>query len=500
MAVGPCGERAVVSPAVPAGAARPSARLVLGTVSLATFFVSLSSSTLSVAVPAIVRHFDASALTATFIVLTPSAVSTSLMLIMGRAGDLAGRRAAYLAGIGGFTVASLLAGIAPSPLLLIGLQACQAVGTAVIWANSAAILLDLLPADRVNHGLGIYIASISVAELIGPSVGGAIAGTAGWRWIFLLNVPVGLACWLLGRAVLQPGGRPERPASVDLPGGALLLVGLAGLIVSLSLAQTSGWSAPAVLGGAAAAVALLGAFVLLELRIANPLIDLRMFRNRSLSLAMASGLANAMAQWSPVLLMALYFQAVAGDSPIVAGLKVTPLPVCSGIAAVSAGWLTRRLRPDTLAVTGSVIAFSGLAVLALTIDAGYPANLAALVLIGTGSGLFGPSNTNVVMARAPQTSTGLINGTRLMLQNVGWVTSTAVVLTLVTAPLPAGLRREFFAGTASRVSPAAAASLMSGYTHAIFLLAALALTGALTSLASRASARGPRAPSGVDQA
>ena len=195
-------------------ATRPSARLVLGTVALATFFVSLSSSTLSVAVPAIVRNFGASALTATFIVLTPAAVSTSLMLIMGRVGDIVGRRAAYLAGIGGFTVASLLAGVAPTPLLLICLQACQAVATAVIWANSAAILLDLLPADRVNHGLGIYIASISVAELIGPSVGGAIAGTAGWRWIFLLNVPVGVACFLLGRTVLRPtAGRSARRPS-----------------------------------------------------------------------------------------------------------------------------------------------------------------------------------------------------------------------------------------------------------------------------------------------
>jgi predicted MFS family arabinose efflux permease len=476
----------VATTAVAECATRPSARLVLGTVALATFFVSLSSSTLSVAVPAIVRDFGASALTATFIVLTPAAVSTSLMLIMGRAGDIVGRRAAYLAGIGGFTVASLLAGVAPTPPLLIGLQACQAVATAVIWANSAAILLDLLPADRVNHGLGIYIASISVAELIGPSVGGAIAGTAGWRWIFLLNVPVGVACFLLGRTVLRARGRPERPASVDVPGGALLLVGLAGLIVSLSLAQTSGWSAPAVFGGAAAAAALLGAFVLLELRTRDPLIDLRMFRDRPLSLAMASGFANSMAQWSPVLLMALYFQAVAGDSPIVAGLKVTPLPVCSGIAALSAGRLARRLRPDTLAVAGSAIAFLGLAILAPTIDTGYPANLIALVLIGAGGGLFGPSNTNVVMARAPRTSTGLINGTRLMLQNVGWVTSTAVVLTLVTAPLPAALRREFFAGTASQVSPAAAASLMTGYTHAIFLLAVLALAGSVTSLASRA--------------
>jgi hypothetical protein len=213
-----------------------------------------------------------------------------------------------------------------------------------------------------------------------------------------------------------------------------------------------------------------------------------MFRNRSLSMSMASGFANAMAQWSPVLLMVLYFQAVAGDSPIIAGLKVTPLPILSGAAAAAAGRLTRRARPDTLAVAGSAIACLGLGVLAVTLEHGYPGILAALALIGIGSGLFGPSNANIVMHRAPRVSAGLINGTRLMLQNVGWVTSTAVVLTLVTAPLAAGERRQFFAGTASRVSHAAVLSLTSGYLHAIILLAALALAGSLTAAASRSAA------------
>ena len=458
---------------------------MLAAVSLATFLVSLSSNTLSVAVPSVVRDFDASALTAAFIVLTPSCVSTSLMLTMGRLGDLAGRRTIYLTGIGVFTTASLLAGMAPAPWLLVLLQVCQAAGTATIWANSAAILLELLPADRVNHGLGIYIASISIAELIGPSVGGVIADVAGWRWIFLLNVPVGIACWLLGRSVLQPDVRPSRRPSIDVPGNVLILAGLAGLIVSLSLAQDSGWAAPVVLCGAGSGVGLLCLFVARELRARDPLLDLRILRNRSLSLAMASAFANAMAQWSPVLLMVLYFQAVSGDSPIIAGVKVTPLAVVSAAAAASAGRLTKRVRPDNLAVAGSVIAFLGLAFLTIALRHGYPWILVSLMLIGAGGGVFGPSNANIVMLRAPQVSAGVINGTRLMLGNVGWVLSTAVVLTLVTAPVAAGLRREFFAGTASRVSHATALSLLTGYGHAIILLAAFALAGSLTALASR---------------
>src|SRR5262249_30704095 len=158
------------------------------------------------------------------------------------------------------------------------LEACEAVGIATIWANSAAILLDLLPEDRVNHGLGIYIASISVAELIGPSAGGALVSAGGWRWIFLLNVPVGVACWLLGRTVLRTEARqPERRPKLDLPGNALVLTGLGGLIVSISLGQTSGWLAPAVIGGIAGAAMLLAVFVVIELKSRDPVIDLHMF-------------------------------------------------------------------------------------------------------------------------------------------------------------------------------------------------------------------------------
>ena len=196
---------------------RVSPSLALAAVSLTAFFVGLSSTMLSVAVPAIVRHFQAGALAAVFVILAPSVTSTALMLSMGRIGDLVGRRNVYLAALGAFTVASLLAAVAPSVWLLIALEACQAIGTAAIWANNAALVLELVPQSRANHALGLYFASISVSQLIGPSVGGAIAGTLGWRWIFLLSVPVGIISLLACRAVLPaaqaaagPAGRPSR--------------------------------------------------------------------------------------------------------------------------------------------------------------------------------------------------------------------------------------------------------------------------------------------------
>jgi hypothetical protein len=203
---------------------------------------------------------------------------------------------------------------------------------------------------------------------------------------------------------------------------------------------------------------------------------------------MASACANAMAQWSPVLLMVLYFQAVSGDSALQAGLRITPLPVVSVLAAVSAGRLSRRLRTDTLVVVGSGVAFSGIAFLAVSIGGGYPAILGALALIGLGSGVFGPANSRIVMSRGPQLSGGVLNGTRIMLSEVFYLVSTTVVLAIVTSPLAPDLRRQFYAGTASRQSHAVALLLLTGYRHAILLLTALALVGTITALASRAGA------------
>jgi MFS family permease len=462
-----------------------SPNVALAAVSLTAFFVGLSTTMLSVAVPAIVRDFQAGPLAATFVILAPSVTCTALMLSMGRIGDLVGRRNVYLAAISAFTVASLLAAVTPSVWLLITLEACQAIGTAALWANNAALVLELVPAGRASHALGVYYASVSASQLIGPSVGGAIASAAGWRWIFLMSVPVGIISLLACRAVLPRGAGRERGLPADVPGNILVLIGLCGLIVSLSLSQTSGWLSPPVIGGAAVSVALLAAFAVRELKVQHPLLNLRMFADRPLTLAMASACANAMAQWSPVLLMVLYFQAVSGDSALDAGLKITPLPVVSVVAAVSAGRLSQRLRTDTLVVVGSLLAFAGIAFLAVTIGGSYPAMLVALALIGLGSGIFGPANSRIVMSRGSQLSGGVLNGSRVMLSEVFYLVSTTVVLTIVTTPLAPGLRRQFYAGTVSRLPHAVALQLLTGYKHAILVLAVLALVGTIAAFASR---------------
>ncbi len=478
---------------------------VLGMVVLAGFLVSLNWSTLYVALPVIVRHFHAGTLAATFIALTPDCISTALVLVVGRLGDLAGRTRLYVLGLVSFVVASLLLGAAPTVGWLIALEVCEGIGIALVWSNSAALIRDTQPAERLNRSFGLYAAATSLAQLLGPTVGGLLADTAGWRWVFWINVPVGVACVLWGRGVLlrQVGGpgwhrrarhrvaphldagqRPRRP--LDLPGGALLLVGMLGLVASLSLAESYGVG-PGALVGSAASIGVLAVFVVVELGASDPLVDLSLFRDRVMSGRLLAGLLGAMALWVPVLIMALFFQAVQGRSPLAAGLEVMPLSVFAAVTAALTARVGSGIPRRTVTLTGGLLGSAGLASLAFAVSGDIAEIAAALALVGAGSGMFSSSYTNMLLAGAPAEHTGAVNGARLTIQNLGWMVSTVILLTIVTAPLAVGVRHELFAGTIShRASPAAAAALIGSYRTGFLVTAALGLAG------SAVLALGPR--------
>ena len=469
---------------------------------LAGFLVSLNWSTLYVAVPVIVRHFQAGTLAATFVALTPDCVSTTLVLVVGRLGDLAGRTPLYVSGLLVLVLTSLFLGLAPTVRWLIALEVCEGAAIALIWGNSAALIRDTQPEERLNRAFGLYSAATSLGQLLGPTVGGLLAGVVGWRWVFWINVPVGIACVAWGRRTLRRQGpstarHPRAPGDerrrLDLPGGALLLVGMLGLVGSLSLAESDGVSLGVVLG-AAGSIVVLAVFGLVELRAQNPLIDLGVLRDRVMSGKLLAGLLGAMALWVPVLVMSLFFQAVQGRSPLVAGLQVMPLSVFAAGAATFMGRSGSRLPRRVVALVGALVGAAGLAFLAFAIAGGVAEIAAALGVVGAGSGMFSSTYTNMLLATAPREHLGALNGARLTIQNLGWMVSTVILLTIVTAPLALAVRHEFFAGTVLRLtSPAVAAALLDSSRTAFLVAAGLGLAAsAALALSPRLGARGIR--------
>ncbi|WP_147944121.1 MFS transporter [Microbispora sp. CSR-4] len=438
---------------------------------LGLVLIGLSSSTLNVALPSVVRHFDAGPLASSWILLAHLLISTATLVFFGRVADLLGRREVYLVGFALFTGASLLAGIAPDVGVLIALRALQGLGAAMILANGTVIVTAAFPPDRLSQGMGVYMATLSVAQLAGPTLGGLIADTLGWRWIFWINVPAGVVALVWGATVLRkvPAGPRQ---SVDALGNLVVFAALSAVLIAIS----QGEPLPGV-----AAAALVPALFAVERRARNPVLNLTLFGGRMLLFANLASFANALARSSLILLAGLYFQAARGSDALAAGVGVLPVPVGMTLASPLAGALGRRVSPYALSVGGCVLTASGL--LVLTVSAGpatpYWVIGIGLFVCGCGSGAFLTGNTTQVMSALPEESRGVVNGFRMMVMNVGVVLSVATTLSMLTASVAPALRDQVYAGTLSQASPVALRQLMTGFRTTYLVLFCVALLGVL---------------------
>jgi EmrB/QacA subfamily drug resistance transporter len=459
---------------------------VCSVTSLGLMLIGLSGSTLNVALPAVVRHFQAGPFAASWILLAFLLANTATLVFFGRVADLLGRREIYLTGFALFTVASLLAGFAPHVGFLIAMRALQALGAAMILANGTVIITDAFPADRLSQGMGVYIGTLSVAQLAGPTLGGLIADTAGWQWIFWVNVPAGLVAVLWGAVTLRrvPRG-PREP--IDAAGNLLLFAALSAALIAVSEAGSRGLSSPVVLVGGLIVLAVVPALVLVERRASHPVLDVRLFGNRLLAFANAASFCNALARSALILLAALYLQAARGMDAVTAGVGVLPVPVGMALASPLAGSLGRRVSPYALSIGGTVLSSAGLVVLMAGTGTTTPYWITAvgLFLAGCGSGAFLTGNTTQVMSALPRGSLGVVNGFRIMIMNVGIVLSIGVTLSLLTGSVSPDLRGQVYAGTLSRLSPLALDQLMAGFRLTYAALLAVSLTGTLAAALAR---------------
>jgi EmrB/QacA subfamily drug resistance transporter len=462
----------------------------LSVVSLASVLTGLGGSAINVALPEIARHTGADATAASWILLGFQLTTTVLMVVFGRLADMFGRRRMYLIGLATYTVAALLAGFAPNAWLIVAMRVLQAVGAAMLLTNSAALVSDAFPRERLGEGMGVYIASFSIAGLIGPTLGGVLAANLGWRWVFWFNVPIGLICLVWGAITLRRVEPVGRERGLDVPGSALVLATLGGLLLALSESTRLGWDNPIVLAGFGAFVVGLPLFVAREKRAAHPVVDMSLFRDPGFAFGTLASFLNAVARMGMVFLVALYFQAVRGEDPVQAGLKVLPLAVAALAASATSGFVQRWLSARTLAVAGAATTTCGLLVMLATMSATMPyaAIVAGLVLIGLGSGVFLPSNTTAILDGLPSERLGIVNAMRLMLQNTGNVVGTGLVLSIITAPLPAALHQSVFAGTLSQISGEAVEQLVTGYRWALTCMASISVLTVLACLA-RSKAR-----------
>jgi EmrB/QacA subfamily drug resistance transporter len=455
---------------------------VLTCTSLGMLLATVNSGTLIIALPDLERSLHTTLLQLVWVILVYMIVSTVLVLTAGRLSDLFGRKNAYVLGFLLFSLASLGAGFSGSGTQLILWRIVQGVGGAFLFANAAALVTDAFPKKELGLAMGTNTMVAAVGLVIGPVLGGALVAID-WPWVFWFNVPLGLLgcgwAWL----VLHELSRPDTERGLDLFGTATYVVGLTGLVLALSKGGLTGWNGPLVVGGFAAAVVLLPAFVLIERHGRAPMLDLSLFQDRLFSAASGAAFINGLARFALMFLFVFYFQGPQGQSPIMAGIELAPMAVGMLVSSPLAGVLADRHGSRGLAALGMLVTAGSLAAMT-TLQAHSPYWQSGLWLgiLGIGSGMFNSPNTAAMMGVVPGHRRGIAAGARVMLQNTGAVISIAFVMAVVTAAVPKDVLFKIFSGLTSGLSARQLAPFISNMHAALWVLAAVSLLGAVVSM------------------
>jgi EmrB/QacA subfamily drug resistance transporter len=400
--------------------------LVVATVCIGAFMGQLDASIVTLAVPSIRGDLHVSLSSVEWVALSYLLVLVATVSAVGRMSDMFGRKLFYFYGFVVFTVASLGCGLAPSLGWLLGCRVVQAVGAAMLQANSVALIRTNISADKLGRAIGIQGAAQAIGLALGPAVGGLLIGLAGWRWVFFVNVPAGLFGLVLGWLLL-PRTRSHAPrARLDWPGLLLLFPAVAALLWGLSRAADGRVLSVAVLAPVALGVVLLALFVRAERRSAAPLIEPALFAQRSFTTGVTSGLLAYLVLFGALFVTPLYLEAGAGISPAHAGLVLCVLPLMLGMVAPLAGHAADRIGSRLPTVAGLSIAATG-AVLLLLGPATVTGISVALGVLGLGLGLFIPANNATVAGSGTAQQAGMVSGVLNMTRGVGTSLGVAVI-------------------------------------------------------------------------
>jgi EmrB/QacA subfamily drug resistance transporter len=333
------------------------------TVALGVIMVGIDATVVAIANPYIAISLHASLSDLQWITNSYLLVLAVLLIVGGRLGDRFGRKRVFLVGVVGFALASVgvaLIGSIPGVIVMRGVQGAFG---AMLIPNTLALLRVAYPADKLNRAIGIWSAASAFGVAGAPIIGGLLVERISWQSVFYLNVPVAAAAFLVGLAVL-PESRDSRSQPMDFPGVTMLSTGLLILIFGVVKAQTWGWGQSSVLALVIGGLALLGLFVVLELRTAAPLIPPRLFRERSVGLGTTTVVLSFFALFAVLFFVSLYLQNVQGASPITAATKTLPLTLAFAAVSLAAPRLTSWLGPGPTIAVG--LLFVGLALLGMT--------------------------------------------------------------------------------------------------------------------------------------
>ncbi|QRF75452.1 methyl viologen resistance protein SmvA [Thermoplasmatales archaeon] len=397
---------------------------------------------------------------------------------LGRLGDILSRKRIFNAGIALFTLGSALCGASPTILYLILFRGIQASGAAMIQSNSGAIVADNFPPNRRGRVFGYTSVGYNAGAMLGIVFGGLITTFIGWRYIFYINVPIGIFAFIFAVRNIKPGKRVDN--KLDIPGTTTLAISLSLIsyaVVDITANGVDAFNELLVLSG----LILVVIFVLIERVVSRPLLPLKIFRIRILSFSIMASFFQSLGFLAVVFIVIMYLQGIRGLSPLDSSLLLLPGYVVGSVLGPFFGKLTDRIGSRIPATMGLFIMGSAILVyLTITVTSSLYIVLVGSFLTGTGSSMFYPANNSAVMANSPRELYGLSSGFLRTMANIGMLGSFIVAITIASISVPRSVAFAVFAGVLNSLG-SVSASFMTGIHSALLVaLLILAVAGILS--------------------
>ncbi|MCX4770538.1 DHA2 family efflux MFS transporter permease subunit [Streptomyces sp. NBC_01285] len=469
---------------------RSGAAWALVITSVASFMAALDNLVVTTALPSIRESLGGELPELEWTVNAYTLTFAVLLMLGASLGDRFGRRRLFIVGLSIFTGASAAAALSPGINELIAFRAIQGMGAAIMMPLTLTLLTAAVPPARRGAALGLFSAVTGLAVACGPLVGGTLTEHLSWQWIFWLNVPIGLVLLPLARLRLAESHAPD--SRLDIPGTLLVSGGLFGIVYGLVNANSDGWTDPTVLSALIAGGVLLGGFIRHGFRAKNPMLPMRLFRNRAFFGINTASLLMFFGMFGSIFLLSQYFQGVLGYSPTEAGLRMLPWTGMPMLVAPVAGLLADRFGGRPVVVTGLALQAAGLGLFALALapDASYASQLPGLMVGGVGMALYFAPAASLVMSSVRPGEQGIASGANNALREVGGALGVAVLATAFSSQGGYDSPQTFTDGTVLAVWIGAA-------VVALAALVALMIPGRRGTLAQEAEQAEARVPVSV---
>jgi len=443
------------------------------------FMLLLDITIVNVALPSIERDFHASLSDLEWVISAYALTLAAFLLTAGSLADRFGRRLLYGIGIVWFTVFSILCGVATGPLFLNLCRAAQGVGGAIMFSTSLAILADAFRGRDRAVAFSVFGAVTGVGVAIGPVIGGALTSGLSWRWIFFVNVPIGVLT-LFATALRVRESKNPSARHVDLPGFVSFSVALAALVYGLILSVSDGWSSPRVQSALVVAGVLLVAFVAIELRSREPMLDMSLLRVPTFNGGLIAAFAISGGLFAILTYVTIYFQDILGLSAIGTGVRFLPLTGGLFLTAGAAGRLTNRVPRKWMIAPGFVAIGTGILLMrGLTPGSSWTHLLPGMIVAGVGAGFVNVPLISTAVGVVPPQRAGMASGINSTLRQAGIAAGVATLGTIFASQVRSGIAMHLGHSALAAKSGAIAKALTGGTLGHAIALAPPAARGAV---------------------